>query len=81
MRQQPFTVILQTPDHVDSDRPVYLFKVKAADPEIAVLQARKDAFANAELSDREDADNYCDPIDFLVVAVFVGHHLNVNPEA
>ena len=81
MRKQPYTVILQTPDHVDSCRPVYIFKIAATDPELAVLEARKDALNNAELSDDKADDNYCNPYDYLVIAVFVGHHLNVNPEA
>ena len=77
-----YTVILIYPDHIASNYGEEFFTahVVAGTPQRAVRRARQKALAANELSSDPKSENYCNPKDFAVVAVFPGHHDNVNPE-
>ncbi|TXG96128.1 MAG: hypothetical protein E6R08_10165 [Nevskiaceae bacterium] len=76
---QPFSVLLLYPDYATDNygQETYLTAVMAADPEQALALARKEAVDSNTTSEGEcTIDN---PSDFFCLAVFEGHHHDVQP--
>lgn len=82
MPNKLYTVILIYPDHIATNYGEEFFTAYVGEttPQRAVRRARAKALAANELSSDPKSENYCNPKDFAVVAVFHGHHDNVNPE-
>ena len=77
-----YTVILIYPDHVAENygEEFYTAHVEAKTPKQALAKAREKALADNSLSSDPESDDYCNPVDFACVAMFEGHHDDVNPE-
>lgn len=73
--KKKYTVILRTPDYVDSDRPIYALHVEAEAPAAARTLARK-----ALVKDLEDDLTYETNLDaYSCVAVYPGGLKNIDP--
>ena len=72
--KQPYTVLIKVPDAVDSDRPIYIVHVDAANMRRAWLAAVLALIADLEVDVRDLQD--VDEDRFRCVALFHGHHKN-----
>lgn len=77
-----YTVLLLYPDYMGSDNPrgfeTFLAHVLADNPAAAVFAGRKQA---AGANNDDHGDDFADPDDFAILAVFKGHLTDLNPEA
>jgi hypothetical protein len=75
-----FTVLLLYPDYLGNDDPrgfeTYCGHGTGT-PAEAVAQVRQQA---ADANNHDHDDDFADPTDFAVLAVFKGHHDDINPE-
>ena len=73
--KKKYTVLLRTPDYIDSDQPVYALHVEAEVPAAARTLARK-----ALITDLEDDLTYETDLDaYTCVAVYPGWLKNIDP--
>lgn len=76
LEKQPFTVLIQVPNTVDSDRPIFLRLVNAASVQRAWLAAMRSLIADLEIDVRDLRDD--DEDQFQCIALFRGHHRNLG---
>jgi hypothetical protein len=75
-----FTVLLLYPDYLGNDdsRGLATFLgYGTGTPAEAVAQVRQQA---CDANNHDHDDDFADPTDFAVLAVFEGHHNDINPE-
>ena len=72
--KQPYTILINVPDAVDSDRPIYIVHVNATNMRHAWVAAVLALIADLEVDVRDLQDE--DEDRFRCVALFHGHHKN-----
>lgn len=76
LKKQPFTVLIQVPNTVDSDKPIFVMLVNATSAQRAWLVAVQSLIADLEIDVRDLRDD--DEDQFQCIAMFHGHHGNLG---